>query len=288
MSLDANKTQLGSAPSVDPNRTVMGAAPSLNATQTIKPVQCPVCKTFNPVGVMFCVECGLIFDRALPADAFGAPAVQLPVLVDPAGREHHIRPGTSVIGRQGDIQIDDQRMSRRHAELASAEGAITVRDLGSTNGTLLNGQPLGDAPMPIADGDVLSLGGYELRMSSPGAASRTEMPAGGRTAAMAAPPAAAARAWLLGEDLRAPLKAGNNSVGRKPENDVQIAQPFVSGRHLSIEVGDDGLRVTDLGSTNGTLVAGNRLVPNEPMLLEPGQTITIGSMELRIEIEEPG
>ena len=56
--LDPNRTQMGSV--VDPNRTIMGGGPSLNATQTIKPVQCPVCKTFNPVGVAWCVDCGLI------------------------------------------------------------------------------------------------------------------------------------------------------------------------------------------------------------------------------------
>src|SRR6476620_462202 len=106
LSSDPNRTQLGAPPTTfDPNKTQLGTAPSLNATATIKPTQCPICKTFNPPGVMFCIECGLIFDKALPGDAFGAPAVQLPVLVDSSGREHPLRPGTSSIGREGDIQI---------------------------------------------------------------------------------------------------------------------------------------------------------------------------------------
>src|SRR5437868_6193470 len=96
---DPNRTMMGAAPSLDPNKTMMGAAPTLNATQIIKPVQCPICKAFNPAGVMFCVECGLIFDRALPDDAFGAPAIQLPQLVEQSGREHPIRPGLTAIGR---------------------------------------------------------------------------------------------------------------------------------------------------------------------------------------------
>ena len=75
LSGDPNRTQLGSPPVADPNKTMMGTAPTLNATITIKPTQCPVCKTFNPAGVMFCIDCGLIFDRALPADAFGAQGV---------------------------------------------------------------------------------------------------------------------------------------------------------------------------------------------------------------------
>src|SRR5215207_5215330 len=99
LSSDPNRTQLGAPPMLDPNKTMMGTAPTLNATITIKPTQCPICKTFNPAGVMFCIDCGLIFDRALPGDAFGAPAVQLPVLVDGSGREHPIRPGSSMVGR---------------------------------------------------------------------------------------------------------------------------------------------------------------------------------------------
>src|SRR5947209_11226435 len=109
LSADPNRTQLSAAPTLDPNKTMMGNAPTLNATITIKPTQCPVCKTFNPAGVMFCVECGLIFDRALPADAFGAPAIQLPVLVETTGREHAIRPGENAIGREGDILLPDPR-----------------------------------------------------------------------------------------------------------------------------------------------------------------------------------
>lgn len=107
LSADPNRTQLGAPPVADPNKTVMGTAPTLNATITIKPVQCPVCKTFNPAGMMFCMECGLIFDRALPDDAFGAPAVKLPCLVDQNGKEYPLRPGTNSIGREGDVMIVD-------------------------------------------------------------------------------------------------------------------------------------------------------------------------------------
>ena len=75
---DPNKTQMGFGPNADPNRTLMVTGPQLNVTQTIKPVQCPVCKMYNPAGVIYCVDCGLIFERALDGDAFGAPAIQVP------------------------------------------------------------------------------------------------------------------------------------------------------------------------------------------------------------------
>ena len=159
---DPNRTQLGAPPVADPNRTLMGTAPSLNATITIKPVQCPVCKTFNPTGVMFCVECGLIFDRALPDDAFGAPAIQLPVFVESGGREHPIRPGANVIGREGDVMLVDARVSRRHAQATSENGVIVLEDLGSTNGTQVNGVKI-NGESPVSIGDTVQFGMVRLR-----------------------------------------------------------------------------------------------------------------------------
>src|SRR5438477_6102084 len=103
--------------SQDPNRTQMAPGPSLNVTQTIQLVQCPVCKTFNPAGEGFCVECGLIFESALPGDVFGAPAVRPPCFVDESGREHFLRPGVNVVGREGDVLLQDSRVSRKHAEI---------------------------------------------------------------------------------------------------------------------------------------------------------------------------
>src|SRR6185312_14983996 len=169
LTADPNKTRMGTAPTVDPNRTLLGTAPTLNATQTIKPVQCPVCKSFNPAGVMFCVDCGLIFDRALPDDAFGAPVVQLPTLLDENGREFPLRPGTSLVGREGDVMLPDSRVSRRHAEITNQDGALTLEDLGSTNGTKLNGDKLvAGEKRRVAAGDKISFGGVELQVTLPG------------------------------------------------------------------------------------------------------------------------
>lgn len=275
-------------PSVDPNRTIMGTAPTVNATQTIKPVQCPVCKTFNPVGVMFCVSCGLIFEKALPGDAFGAPAVQLPVLVDDQGREYTLRPGENVIGRQGDLIIEDARVSRRHARLVLDGTQAKVDDLGSTNGTKVAGEPVvGEIGRPIAEGEVISLGGFELTLRWPGEQARTAMPSGGRTAALEAPPMAAAQAvaWLVGNGQRWPLKSGVNTFGRKTENDVCLPDPFISGKHGTLEVDAGGIWLTDIGSTNGTLLNGAKLAPQTRTSLLPGDVIRLGQFELHVERE---
>lgn len=65
-----------------------------------------------------------------------------------------------VIGRQGDARLLHLTVSRAHAAIAwSAEaGAHLVRDLGSHNGSMLDGVPLGRQPRPLRDGSVLRLG----------------------------------------------------------------------------------------------------------------------------------
>jgi pSer/pThr/pTyr-binding forkhead associated (FHA) protein len=280
---------MGVAPTVaDPNKTMMGTAPSLNATQTIKPTQCPVCKTFNPAGVMFCVDCGLIFDRALPGDAFGAPAIQLPMLVESSGREHPLRPGTNLIGREGDVLIADGRASRRHAQITNQDGTLTLEDLGSTNGTKVDGTKLAPGERrTLAGGEKVSFGGVEMQVTLPGqpGGNATQVFASNKTAAIAsAPKKEVAPATLVGEGKEFPLRAGANVFGRKAENDVQIADPYVSGRHGTIEITEQGVFLTDTGSTNGTMLNDAKLVPNMRTALTSDDVIRLGSMEFRVRL----
>ena len=284
LNTDPNRTMMAGAPSMDPNKTMMGVAPTINATVTIKPVQCPVCKTFNPVGVMFCVDCGLIFDRALPADAFGAPAVQLPMLVEQSGREHPLRPGATVIGREGDIALMDSRISRRHAQITSTDGALTVEDLGSSNGTSVNGRKLSvGEKAPLAGGEKISFAGLEVAVSLPGAASgnATQAFAGNKTAAItSAPSKVTAPAILTWNGQEFPLKLGVNTFGRKADNDVAITDPYISGRHGVIEIAEDGIYITDTGSTNGTNLNDSRLAVNMRTVMTEEDTINIGAIKL--------
>jgi pSer/pThr/pTyr-binding forkhead associated (FHA) protein len=64
--------------------------------------------------------------------------------------------------REGDVVIDDRRVSRNHAELrwqGNTQRYLLV-DLGSTGGTRINGYPV--AQCPLEAGDIISLGGVEL------------------------------------------------------------------------------------------------------------------------------
>ncbi|MCU0316404.1 MAG: FHA domain-containing protein [Fimbriimonadaceae bacterium] len=286
--VDPNKTRMGSPPGFDPNRTILGGAPNLNVTTTLKPVQCPVCKTFNPVGVKWCVECGLIFEFALDGDAFGAPAVQLPVLIESSGKEHVLRPGLTVVGRQGDIIVEDTRASRRHCQFESQQGTVTVEDLGSTNGTLVNGQKLNSGEKrQVVAGDKVSLGGYELTVGMPGEAQKTLAAIGGRTAAIsAAPTTSSAVAWLVLPDTEVPLSEGSMVFGRKSEHPICIPDPYVSSKHGLIEVETGSVYLTDTGSTNGTVLNGVKLGSGQRVQLQKGDVIKLGSVEITLRFKE--
>ncbi len=75
--------------------------------------------------------------------------------------------GETMIGRSEDCALllrTDQSLSRRHAKLRhDPPGTITVEDLGSLNGTQLNGSPV-TSPMPMRPGDTLTVGGSTLRL----------------------------------------------------------------------------------------------------------------------------
>lgn len=65
----------------------------------------------------------------------------------------------AVIGRSLDVDVvvGDDTVSRRHAEFRGDRDAVEVEDLGSSNGTTLNGNPIAGA-ITLHDGDLLALG----------------------------------------------------------------------------------------------------------------------------------
>ena len=67
--------------------------------------------------------------------------------------------GALVLGRgpEADLRLDDPRASRRHARVIVCDGAVRVSDLGSRNGTRLNGEPLAGG-RALEAGDVISIG----------------------------------------------------------------------------------------------------------------------------------
>ena len=76
--------------------------------------------------------------------------------------EFELGPGRSVVGREGqlDCVIPHSSVSRQHCELVLTEEALTVRDLGSRNGTFLNGERIQTAH--VQSGSTLRVGDVDL------------------------------------------------------------------------------------------------------------------------------
>jgi hypothetical protein len=87
--------------------------------------------------------------------------------------------GVAELGREGALSLDDPLVSRRHARLTVVDQGAVVEDLGSRNGTFVNGQQV-HGPTALRDGDTLQVGTTVLKLR----AGTTE---GGTTAIVAVP-----------------------------------------------------------------------------------------------------
>ncbi|MDX2201126.1 MAG: FHA domain-containing protein [Hyphomicrobiaceae bacterium] len=240
----------------------------------------PSASPANVIGNVMGNVMGSVQLANLPA---GAAALQ------PAagGRNVQLESGKALIlgrGKTSDIVVDNDTVSSRHAsvEYNAQTGRLTVTDLGSSNGTYLNGRMVraGQA----APGDVLRFGKAEYKFL------------GGKPAASPASEAVTARAWMLsgfdpsGRALQLEMRpaAGEASrswvVGRdKARAQLVIDDTSVSGAHAEIRfVAGEGLTLRDLGSTNGTQVDGEGIGTRTVALQDAGQEVMFGAAKLRL------
>lgn len=333
----------GAAASGFDRTMVAGAPPMAGATQMGVSVVCAVCKTSNSGMETYCSECGFLLS-ATPGQAAEEPAgggFDAELIDSASGRRFKLKPGPNSVGRENcDILLMDGTISRRHALLTIENGAVMVTDLGSTNGTKVEGVRISpNQPTWAATGTLLQFGSATLTLTTNGApadativsGSLPTVPLAEPTLAVqvdAPPDALTEQTLLAGTPLplapeqahpgiiatpppsdkepiliaRLVSVAGNapeiavlegvTSVGRRTGNTVVInTDPYVSGRHAEILSDASGCHLTDVGSTNGTLVNGQRLAANAPQLLLDGDSVTFGQTEYTFETldvpEEP-
>ena len=85
----------------------------------------------------------------------------------PTGQRIELHEGHYVLGRhlESDIVLNDSNVSRKHAEFVCAAGEVTVRDLGSTNGTKVNGVGVSGNQL-LQHGDVINFGTAQVRFEA--------------------------------------------------------------------------------------------------------------------------
>jgi ABC transport system ATP-binding/permease protein len=141
---------------------------------------------------------------------------------------------TVIIGRTAgcDLLVNDPAVSTRHCRLTATSQGFVLEDLGSTNGTYVNGVRV-VRPTIVQRGDRITLG-PQCNMPWPAwACAPPPLPV--RTAQ--APPA--------GRAVR---------IGRAPDNDIVLDHPSVSANHARVIIQDGRPIVEDLGSTNGVAI----------------------------------
>ena len=80
-----------------------------------------------------------------------------PVSAHPDRGQRHIVQAGFTVGRQGTLVLSDEFASGHHARFTTAHGLWYVEDLGSTNGTWLNGRRI-HAPQRLKKGDKIKIG----------------------------------------------------------------------------------------------------------------------------------
>jgi DNA-binding response OmpR family regulator len=97
-----------------------------------------------------------------------ATTESVPLLTDPTGREHLLGGEITTMGRavENDIVITSKRVSREHAHVQRQGRRMVLVDLGSTNGTFLNGERV-MVPVELRDGDGISIGDVVLTFHDP-------------------------------------------------------------------------------------------------------------------------
>ncbi len=227
------------------------------------------------------------------------------VVRDPSGNEtEYDLVGEVILGRDDSagVQLPDPNVSRRHARLFLEDGLCYIEDLGSSNGTLLDGQPVVGAVV-LEAGREATLGPFAIFVEEPeGAEAPPPVDVRGADEATYAGPLPAAPdddehtnthtgpglhdqgplgtlEGLSGAAIGQYFELGDRAtVGRVAGNDLVIDDPSVSRSHALIVLDGGLLLVRDLGSSNGSFV---NEAPADDLELQDGDIVRFGNVEFR-------
>jgi len=266
-----------------------------------KETECPYCGATIGAGEKYCARCGYEVG-SLEADAeTGAPKAAGAAVIEitVADETFGLSEGEHVLGRsEGDIVVSNPYLSRRHMKLTVRERKLFVTDLGSTNGTFVDGERLEpDTEREVGVEGELKAGELLIQLrwlEAPEVSEEEPAEAEPSEEKAEAPPLEPTSKDVTEVDSPWALKVGDEQhrlnfgevrIGRKTDrNDLAFPQDgYMSATHLVLDVDLDFLKLKDLGSTNGTLVNGEKAAANEWVELAAGDEIKAGQTAFTVE-----
>jgi len=199
------------------------------------------------------------------------------------GRKFEFSDDSVSIGRSSecDLSLDSDLVSYEHCRFTSKADGLYLTDLGSSNGTFLNGNPHSSGFVSNDDTVMLGDGGPEARITflesvgkrkKAGKQEQSRIPGG---------------KLVIDVDGGKTHKfsSGTITIGRDPDCDISIEHSLVSRNHADIKYNPPNILLTDENSTNGTFVNGDkvssrRLNPGDRIMLgDDGPVMTVGQAE---------
>lgn len=164
---------------------------------------------------------------------------------------------------EADHQLPSKAASRIHAQVFLRDDAWHIEDLGSSNGTVVNGIKI-DGPVPLYPNDLILLADIKLKYEGQGP--KPKGPPDHLIARLVytAVPGGQAREFVIRDKV---------TIGRKPDNTLQLDIKAVSSHHCEVTRRDGAYILRDLESSNGTFVGDTQVREHT---LRNGDVITVG------------
>ena len=210
------------------------------------------------------------------------------------------RIGRGKIGNEIAVPDVFQSVSRQHLEIRREKEGYRLIDLGSRNGTLVNGIDVKDTY--LKDGDEISIGqdeeGQQIKIIFQMGSENLLQEISSADQAITLPPSTklAGEApegipyfkirWQNGTTNYYPIEKDKIIIGRGVEADLRVPENlrFVSGQHVEVQKEATGYFIRDLNSTNGTLVNNQLLQPDQDYAIGNESIIRIGDDNYGVSI----
>ena len=168
-----------------------------------------------------------------------------------------------------DLTVTDDLVSYEHCRFTVKADGLYLTDLGSSNGTYVNGTRHDSGFISFGDRISFGEGGPEAVVTF------AESERKSAKSKSAESPQAVIRALRITVDNGQSLDFGPGriSIGRDDSCDITLDHGMVSRNHAEIDFSKSGIRINDLGSTNGTFVNGSQTQSAE---IRESDTVVIG------------